>query len=283
MAEYITRHLQAGTAATLTYADLTASTSGGTPGTVKVPTGANRITKIIATASAESTVVVDVGNVFVIKLSGKALMTGDQEIVVGSLLSQEDGTSVGITIDSRPATVIPVSIGVRGGSELMISGAYGGTDTGTQNFSVTLEFSASGGRSANYFTRLDSMTQAQQAFSPVETTAGNATSTIAIPPGASKITKLIAAVTLNAAAVVTGANYVVKLSGSGMTEQEIVVSSTQYEAGAGTTTDTFVAIRPPVVIPVDIDVSGGNNLFIDAAYVGTDPGTPFIGVTVEVV
>ena len=280
--DYVTRNLVASTAATATYTALSADSSGGTPGSIKVPQGRNRISKLIASASPESTVVIDVGNVYVIKLSGKGLPTGDQEIIIGSVISQEDGTSVGITVDSRASVVIPVSIACSGGNEITISGSYSGTDTGAQNYSVTLEFSTGVGPVANYYTRLDSMGQATATYNAVETTADGATSTITTEKTARRITRLITAVVLNAAGAVTGANFIVKLSATGMTEQEIVVGSTVYEAGGGTTTDTFVQLYEPQVLPVDISLTGGNNLNIAASYVGTDPGTPFIGVTVEV-
>lgn len=280
--DYVTRNLVASTAATAVYTALSADSSGGTPGSVKVPQGRNRITKIIATASAESTVVVDIGNIYVVKLSGKGLPTGDQELIIGSLLSQEDGTSVGITVDSRGSAVIPVSISCSAGNEITISGSYSGTDSGAQNYTVTLEFSTGQGPTANYYTRLDSMGQATATYNAIETTADGATSTISTEKSAKRITRLINAIVLNAAGAVTGANFVVKLSGTGMTEQEISVGSIQYEAGGGTTTDTFVQLYEPNILPVNISITGGNNLNLAAAYVGTDPGTPFIGVTVEV-
>ena len=280
--DYITRNLIASTAATAVYIALNADSSGGTPGAVKVPQGRNRITKIVASASPESTVVVDIGNIYVIKLSGKALPTGDQEIIIGSLLSQEDGTSVGITVDYRKSVSIPVSIACTGGNELTISGSYSGTDSGAQNYTVTLEFSNGSGPIANYYTRLDSMGQATATYSAVETTPDGATSTIVTEKSARRVSRLITAIVLNAGGAVTGANYIVKFSGTGMTEQEISVGSTVYEAGAGTTTDTLVQLYEPSIQPVDISLTGGNNLSIQAAYVGTDPGTPFIGITVEI-
>ena len=280
--DYVTRNLVASTAATAVYTALSADSSGGTPGSVKVPQGRNRITKIIASASPESTVVVDIGNIYVIRLSGKGLPTGDQELIIGSMLSQEDGTSVGITVDSRASVAIPVSIACTGGNEITISGSYSGTDSGAQNYTVTLEFSTGQGPTANYYTRLDSMGQATATFNAVETTAEAGTSVITTEKTAKRVTRLITTVVLNAAGAVTGANFIVRLSGTGMTEQEICIGSTVYEAGGGTTTDTFVQLYEPQVLPVDISITGGNNLVLAAAYVGTDPGTPFIGVTVEV-
>ena len=279
--DYITRHLIS-TSATATYAALNTGSDGSAPGSIKVPQHRNRISAVIATFGVDSTVGLDVGLIGVIKLSGKALPTGDQEFVVGALFSQEDGTSVGISVTTRRAIRIPTRIACTGGNEMTISGSYSGTDTGSQAFSVTLEFSTGGGSTANYYTRLDSMGQATATFNPVDTTAEGTTSTIVTEKSAKRITNIISAVTLNAAGVVTGASYTLKLSGTGMTEQEIVVGSTAYEAGGGTTTDTDILLAEPNLQHVDIDITGGNSLVLAAAYLGTDPGTPFIGITVEI-
>lgn len=136
---------------------------------------------------------------------------------------------------------------------------------------------------AHYFKRYDSMTQATAVYAAVETDAvGAVLSTIKVPRGVRRVSKVIVAVVLNAAAVVTGAIYIVKLHGKAVSsEQEIVVYKSQFEGGAGTLTDTKVSSSRPAVIPCNIAVIEGNDLQISAAYVGTDPGTPLIDVTVE--
>ena len=127
------------------------------------------------------------------------------------------------------------------------------------------------------------MTQATAVYAPLETDATGATlSTIKIPVRVRRISRLYVVVVLNAAIVVTGANFVLKFHGKAVTsEQEIVVYRTQYEEGAGTVTGTIVKFSPVAVVAVDIPVIAGNDLQISGAYVGTDPGTPLIEVTVE--
>lgn len=135
----------------------------------------------------------------------------------------------------------------------------------------------------NYYTRVDLMTQATATYNPVETGVdGSTAGPVATQTYESMIVGMTVAICLNADAVVTGANYVIKLHGTGMTEQEIVVASTQFEAGAGTLTDTDLTYTPAKHFPLMIPITPGMDVKISAAYVGTDPGTPFIAVTLEV-
>ena len=137
-----------------------------------------------------------------------------------------------------------------------------------------------------YFVRNDSMTQATATYAVVETGAdGGTAGPIKVPVGASMIRSLRVSLNLNAQPVVTGANYVVKLTGNALVqgEQEIVVGSTQYEEGGGTVTATAIEISNPVLIPVSIPLRAGNDITVNAAYVGTDPGTPDISVGLEIV
>ena len=127
------------------------------------------------------------------------------------------------------------------------------------------------------------MTQATAVYNPVETDPVNAAlSTIKVPVGRRRITRIYVSVVLNAAAVVTGAIYIVKIHGKAVTsEQEIIVYSSQLEEGGGTVTDTQVQRSLLAILPVDIAVIPGNDIQLSAAYAGTDPGTPDIAVTIE--
>ena len=279
--DYVVRHGIL-TAATATYVALSTGSDGSTPGSIKVPQGRHTITRVKATFAIDGVPIVDVGNVAIVKLAGKGLPTGDQEFVVGGVISQEDGTSVGMSKSTRKPYVKHTSISVTAGGEITIYGSYSGTDAGSQAISVELEFSSAQRRPRNYYVRVDSMGQATTTFALVETTAEGGTSTIVTEKNARRIVSVDTVVVHNAAQVETGENYVVKLSGVGMTEQELVAGSVQTGLGGGTITDTEVLLVEPFVDNVDIAITGGNQLNVSAAYLGTDPGTPFIAVGLEV-
>ena len=135
--DYVVRHGIL-TAATAVYVALNTGSDGSTPGSVKVPQGRNMITRVKATFAIDGVPIVDVGNVAIIKLSGKALPSGDQEFVVGGVISQEDGTSVGMSKSTRKPYIKHTSISVTSGGELTIYGSYSGTDAGSQAISVEL-------------------------------------------------------------------------------------------------------------------------------------------------
>lgn len=270
------------TAATQVYVALNTGTDGGTPGPIKVPQGRNRISALITSFAIDGALTVDVGNIGIIKLSGKALPQGDQEFVIGEIQNQETGTSVGLQVNARPAFRHNVSISVIGGNDLTVYGSYTGTDAGSQIVTVCLEFSTGSGPTANYYTRADSMGQATTTYNAIETTAENATSAIVTDKSASRITQIWACAIINAAAVDTDDTFVLKISGTGMAQQEIPLFTTLSQKGAGTITDTSVDAQPPVNLPINIDIRGGNSLSLAGAYVGTDPGTPFIAVTLEI-
>jgi len=128
------------------------------------------------------------------------------------------------------------------------------------------------------------MTQATAVFAVVETGAdGSTAGPIEVPRGKKFITKIKVSVVPNAQPVVTGANFIIKLSGGlAEGEQEIVCYSTQYEEGGGTVTSTKVnKSKPFELTPPGGMMLNGNDIVINAAYVGTDPGTPSISVTLE--
>ena len=105
---------------------------------------------------------------------------------------------------------------------------------------------------------------------------------IKVPSYRTRITKIIVSVVGNAAQAVTGAIYILKVHGKAVSsEQEIVVYASQYEEGGGTVTGTNVVSARPFILFCDIPVKAGNDLQLSWAYVGTDPGTPFINVTIE--
>ena len=132
-----------------------------------------------------------------------------------------------------------------------------------------------------YVTVGDAMTQAANTFAGVQTLPdGGTLSSIKVPPEMKKITTIGVAITHDGAATVdTGNNFTLQLSGTGMVDgiQEFNVGALQsQETGTSVTGD--YTNEPATYRMVDINVKPGE-IVVSAAYDGTDPGSPFIAVT----
>src|SRR3990167_2662990 len=139
---------------------------------------------------------------------------------------------------------------------------------------------------ALYFRSHDSMTQATETLAPVETASdGSTAGPIAIPPGVKKIKSISAGFAVNGAHTVnTGPIYVLRLTGTGALpdgNQDLVLGSVHHDNGGGTVTDTDTVNMTPLRIPVDIAVNAGADLALQAAYYGTDAGSPQISIEIE--
>ena len=137
-----------------------------------------------------------------------------------------------------------------------------------------------------YYVRHDSMTQATTTFSPVETASdGSTAGPIAIPPTAKKIKSISAGFAVNGAHTVnTGPVIVLRLTGTGALpdgNQDLVLGSVHHDNGGGTVTDTDTVNMSPLKIPVDIEVNPGADLALQAAYFGTDAGSPQLSIGIE--
>lgn len=120
------------------YVNMATAVDGSSPGSIKIPRGISRIIALIVAVVIDGAVGLDIAATFTIKLRGKALPGGDQEIGVGGINSQEEGASVGITLSSEPADYIPVDIPVTEGEDLFVDAAHHGTDLGTPFIGATL-------------------------------------------------------------------------------------------------------------------------------------------------
>lgn len=125
------------------------------------------------------------------------------------------------------------------------------------------------------------MTQATNTFAAVQTLPdGGTLSSIKVPPDMKKISVLGSAVTHDGAATVdTGNNFVVQLSGTGLVDgiQEFLVGALASQETGTSVTGTLSAL-PASYRMVDVNLKPGE-VVVSAAYTGTDPGSPFIGLT----
>ena len=132
-----------------------------------------------------------------------------------------------------------------------------------------------------YVTVGDSMTQATTTFAAVQTQPDGGTLTsVKVPPGMTKISEIATLINHDVISVIdTGNNFTLQLSGTGLKDgiQEIPVGALMASEVGTSTTGNF-AVAPALYRKVDIALKPGE-ITLSAAYDGTDPGTPFLGVT----
>ena len=277
------------TAATQVYAGLTTTIRGTTATSPKVPTGYGHIKYIVANIGVDAAITADVGNLFVLKLSGNGLLHGEQEILVGALSTSETAVAVTDLLMTKPAFILQTNIWTNPGEPIDMSALYMGSDSGSQIVTAALGFERGrGGVPLQYRTRGDSQTQATDIYEALETkpetTAG--TGSYEAPGGSSMISRLIAAAVLNADAdtIIAIQPWHVEVSGDaiGATPQEIPFASLGADEGAGVVTSVHNILFNPTVVPAEVPLTGGNSFNVATAYKGTDLGTPFTAVTVEI-
>ncbi len=141
---------------------------------------------------------------------------------------------------------------------------------------------------AYYFVRNDSMTQATTTFGAVETGAdGSTAGPINVPRECRMIKNITASVVVDGAQVTdTGPIFVLRLTGTGALpdgQQDLLIASFHLDDGGGSLTYTDTQIINSVTIPVNIRLNGGSNLTLQAAYYGSDAGSPNLSVELELV
>ena len=132
-----------------------------------------------------------------------------------------------------------------------------------------------------YVTVGDAMTQATTTFSGVQTLPdGGTLSSIKVPPDMKKISVLGTVLTPDVIALIdTGNNFTLQLSGTGLVDgiQEFNIGALlNMEVGASV--GFSLDAQPANYRNVDINVKPGE-IVVACAYDGTDPGTPFVAVT----
>ena len=285
MVKWYARHADL-TGATAVYALANLSTTNATVESVKVPAGYGHLKYLTASICVDAGLTADVGNIFVVKLGGDAMENGDQEIIIGALQFQETATSVVETVGTKIPFILPTNVWLKEGNPIDVSIAYQGTDIGSPVVSIGLGLERGrGGRPLQYRSRFDSVTQATDTYVSLETKADGGTGSFDIPKMSSFIPRALFCniYNANAATAPNGNNFVFKLGGDavGSSEQEILGGSLQFEEGGGTVTAGSFTLANPAVVPVEVPVTGGNSLDAQAAYKGTDGGTQFVGLTLE--
>ena len=100
------------------------------------------ITRIVASVAIDGAQTTDTGPIFVLRLTGTgALPDGNQDLVLGSLHLDDGGGTLTYTANKiiKPL-VLDVNIAVKPGADLALQAAYYGTDAGSPQLSVEVEF-----------------------------------------------------------------------------------------------------------------------------------------------
>ena len=141
MALYYTRH-DGMTQATTTFAPIETAADGSTAGPIAIPPGVKMIKSISAGFAVNGAHTVNTGPVYVLRLTGTgALPDGNQDLVLGSVHHDNGGGTVTDTDTVNMAPIrIPVNIAVNAGADLALQGAYYGTDAGSPQIAVEIEF-----------------------------------------------------------------------------------------------------------------------------------------------
>ena len=130
------------TQGTTTFAPVETDSEGATAGPIAIPPGVKRIKSIRASVVVDGAQITNTGPIFVLRLSGTgALPNGTQELVLYSL-HLDDGAGVLTYTQNQivPQMHLPVDIAVNPGADLSLLAAYYGTDAGSPQIAVTLEF-----------------------------------------------------------------------------------------------------------------------------------------------
>ena len=125
------------------------------------------------------------------------------------------------------------------------------------------------------------MTQATTVFSGVQTLPdGGTLSSIKVPPDMKKISVLGTVLSSDVISVIdVGNNFTIQLSGTGMVDgiQEFNIGAL-FNMEVGTSVGHSFDAQPANYRNVDVNVKPGE-IVVSCAYDATDPGTPFVAVT----
>jgi hypothetical protein len=120
-----------------TRANITTFLDETSVGPVKVPAGARKLVEVHVSAAAE--IAASEEQSYLLRLSGKGVKTGDQDLQIGSAAAQSGTAAAGIML--MPVKVIPVDIDVVPNETINVSvGAAGTAISATGQAAVTLVF-----------------------------------------------------------------------------------------------------------------------------------------------
>lgn len=131
---------------------------------------------------------------------------------------------------------------------------------------------------AQYVTRHGANAGAVDVLAAVNLDIAGAAAVVTVPQGVSKIVEIWSSISASIVAVASaGVTVHIQLVGNGLREgtQELTVGTLRED----TTSTAGAKILGPSILPVDIGVIPGNQIAINQAMSGVDPGTPQIDIT----
>lgn len=255
---------------------LTTVGSQTAPGALLVPGGATHLRGAIIAFVSSNEAAAEYGAM--IRLEGPGIKRGVFNFAAGG-----GGGSVATGGHSLvPAKRIPINIEVIPGQEILIFAEALGTDMGTYQASVTLEFGDSAGPEGvslseitveGQITAVDTLTRL--------TTQGSVTAPSRLtPPDAKVLKRLIFAVGSDAAAD-GEVTYMVRLGGDAIKggEQVLTLAAEGYIDVQAGSDSTHGIMQPQVFEDLDIEVTPNETLDISVEMAGVDVGTATAVIT----
>lgn len=255
---------------------LTTLGSQTAPGALLVPGGATHLRAAIVAGVSSNEAAGEYG--FLVRLEGPGIQRGVFNFAAGA-----GGVAVatgGHTL--VPSARIPINIPVIEGQEVLIFAEALGTDMGTYQAGVTLEFGTEPGPEGEVkgevtvegqITAVDTLTRL--------TTQGSVTAPSRLtPPDATMLKRCVVAVGSDAAAD-GEVSYILRLGGDAIKggEQTIVIGGESFidvQAGSDTTPGAMV---PMILDNLDLDITPNETLDISVEMAGVDVGTATAVVT----
>lgn len=249
---------------------LTTLGSQTAPGPLLVPGKATHLTAVHVAAVSSNEAAGDYG--FLIRLEGPGIARGTYVVPAGA------GGGAVATGGSTlvPSKRIPVNIAVTPGQEVLVFAEALGTDMGTYQAGVTLEFADAPGDEGEVkgeitvegqITAVDTITRL--------TAQGSVTAPSRLtPPDATKLTRVIFAVAADCAAD-GEVSYILRLGGDAILggEQTFVLGANSFIDVQTGSDAAHTSMTPMMIDNLDLDVAPNETLDISVEMAGVDVGT----------
>ena len=255
---------------------LTTLGSQTAPGPLLVPGGAKFLTAAFVAGVSSNEAATQ--GALLVRLEGPGIKRGLFNFAAGA-----HGTAVATGTHSRIASVrVPINIPVTEGQEILVFAEALGTDMGTYQVGVTLEFDSKAGPEGEVKGEITVEGDMTAVDALVRLTAqGSVTAPSRLtPPDAKKLDKIVFAVASDAAAD-GEVSYILRLGGDAIRggEQTIIIGAESWIDVAAGGDGMGVDMVPHVIANLDLEVTPNETLDISVEMAGVDVGTATAVVT----
>ena len=255
---------------------------GATLNQVQVPKGYVSCKEIWMTHHINGGATDTTGCVVLGRLKGDAIVDGPQDFVVGAWGNEQTGNSA-IAVGFHAQVFKDMNIKVRPNSTFWIQfGQFGGSTTvGTPECAVTCVMTKESVPDAYYIVRnMSDAGTANTRFAMTYSADDTAANQIKVPPGCTRISKVFGASGGITLATTIGATTDVLIEGNGLADGGSVRLPVSGHACLSTTTGVTDSFMQATIIPTDISLKTGGELFLYAEH-SADYGTPYTAVGFE--